>query len=160
MSLRTPISVVMTSPPVTVRDTDSVADARALMFEHRFHHMPVVDATGTLVGILSSNDLLRVGPPDFFARPRDVDDALRTKRVGEAMTTEVVSVRPVDSLERAAHLLELGSFHCLPVATEDGHVIGIVTSGDVIRYLARKVWEPSSPYTRPPGMMVRGHDSS
>ena len=144
----------MTAGVATVRETDTIANARKLMFERRIHHLPVVDERDVLVGILSTNDLLRVGPHDHFARPRDVEEAMAGKAVAEVMTTDVVSVRPTDTIERAASLLELGTFHALPVATEAGKVLGIVTTGDLIRYLVRKAWEPSPPFARVPGAMI------
>jgi CBS-domain-containing membrane protein len=159
MTLRASVSRVMTADVATVREADALSDARALMFERRIHHVPVVDDGGVLVGILSTNDLLRAGPHDHFARPRDVEDALATRTVGEIMTADVVSVRPTDTIERAASLLELGTFHALPVATEEGKVLGIVTTGDLLRYLARQAWEPDSPHARPSGVMI-GNDGS
>jgi acetoin utilization protein AcuB len=150
----------MTADVATVRETDAISDARAAMFEHRIHHLPVVDEHGALVGILSTNDLLRAGPPDHFARPRDVEEAFGDRTVAEIMTTDVVSIRPTDTIERAAKLLEIGSFHALPVATEEGKVLGIVTTGDLLRYLARQAWSPDPPFTRAPGVMIGNHGSS
>jgi CBS domain-containing protein len=144
----------MTADVATVRETDAVSEARALMFERRIHHLPVVDEAGALVGVLSTNDLLRAGPHDHFAKPSDVEAALEGKTIGEIMTVDVVSIRPTDTIERAARLLEMGCFHCLPVANDSGKVLGIVTTGDLIRYLAAKAWEPSSPFDRAPGVMV------
>lgn len=154
MSVRASVSRVMTAEVATVRETDPLSHARTLMFERRVHHAPVVDEAGRLVGVLSSNDLLRAGPHDHFARPRDVEDAFGGRTVREVMTTDVVSVRPTDTIERAADLLAMGSFHALPVATEEGRVLGIVTTGDLLRYLAREIWEPRSPLARPSGVMV------
>jgi CBS domain-containing protein len=144
----------MTADVATVREGDSISDARALMFERRIHHVPVVDEAEVLVGILSTNDLLRAGPPDHFARPQDVEEAFGSRTVGEIMTSDVVSVRPTDTIERAASLLELGTFHALPVATEEGKVLGIVSTGDMLRYLTQQAWGPDAPLSREPGVMI------
>jgi len=53
---------VMQGRPVTVRETDSVREAAALLSEGAFHGLPVIDAQGRLRGIVTSTDLIR-----FFA---------------------------------------------------------------------------------------------
>src|SRR5919107_3076797 len=120
----------------------SVAEALALCRERRVRHIPILEEE-RLVGIVSDRDLRdaspAVGDPE---RSR----ALRTIRVGEVMTREVITVDPQDSIENAAqqmYELKIGS---LPVVDEgavaDGgstvaeeEVLGIVTSSDVMRAL-------------------------
>ena len=55
---------LMTTPPVTIRPDDSLADAARLMHDRHVKRLPVVDQNGGLVGIVSRVDLLSV-----FARP-------------------------------------------------------------------------------------------
>ena len=55
---KTQIKKVMTESPVTIRPTDTVADALALMNNGHFRHLPVQDGT-TLLGIVSQRDLYR-----------------------------------------------------------------------------------------------------
>jgi CBS-domain-containing membrane protein len=50
---------LMTTPPITVAETDSVAVAARLMDTERVKRLPVVDEQGRLVGIVSRSDLLR-----------------------------------------------------------------------------------------------------
>ena len=50
---------VMTSPPITVRPDTPVAEIAALLIERRISGVPVVDASGRMVGIVSEGDLLR-----------------------------------------------------------------------------------------------------
>jgi CBS domain-containing protein len=54
----TPVRDIMTSPTVTVSPSDTVHHCMELMTEHRFRHLPVVDA-GRVVGILSIGDLVK-----------------------------------------------------------------------------------------------------
>jgi CBS-domain-containing membrane protein len=50
---------LMTAPPITVAEVDSVAVAARLMDTERVKRLPVVDADGRLVGVVSRSDLLR-----------------------------------------------------------------------------------------------------
>ena len=51
---------VMTANPVTIRDSDSIEDALQKMREHGVRRMPVVGERGDLMGVLSTDDILRV----------------------------------------------------------------------------------------------------
>ena len=57
-SRNTPVSEIMTSPPVTVSPSTTVHHCMQLMTEHRFRHLPVVES-GRVVGILSIGDLVK-----------------------------------------------------------------------------------------------------
>jgi CBS domain-containing protein len=56
---------LMTKPPVTVGPDEPVTSAARLMFDQRVKRLPVINANGTLIGILTRADVLRVyGRPD------------------------------------------------------------------------------------------------
>ncbi len=55
------VTEVMTSEPVTLKNTDPIKSAKKTMLEKGFRHMPVVDGYGNLVGILSLRDILKSG---------------------------------------------------------------------------------------------------
>jgi len=65
---------LMTHPAVTVRPTDSIEHAAQLMYNLRIKRLPVVDAGGGLVGVISRTDLLAV-----YDRP---DEAIREQIEG------------------------------------------------------------------------------
>ncbi|MEU4119898.1 CBS domain-containing protein [Kitasatospora sp. NPDC028055] len=69
---------LMTVPAVTVTEDASVAEAVAQIAEHSLHHLPVVDAGGRLVGLLSTHDLL-----DALRRE---DEAIRSEALAIALT--------------------------------------------------------------------------
>ena len=54
----TPVSDIMTAPAVTVTLTDTVRHCMEIMTQHRFRHLPVVEA-GRVLGILSIGDLVK-----------------------------------------------------------------------------------------------------
>lgn len=53
------LSDIMTADPVCLRTTQTVRDAANVLAEGAFHAVPVVDASGDLVGIVTSTDLIR-----------------------------------------------------------------------------------------------------
>lgn len=77
--------VMTTNPLCTVHATTSVEDAAGLLTRHRWTALPVVDEQGRLVGVVGEADLV----PD----PLDGRRSPRPRSVGEAMTTDVVTVR-------------------------------------------------------------------
>lgn len=54
---RTPVSEYMTTDVVTADAQDSIRDVADLMMEHGFHHVPVVDETEGVIGIITTTDL-------------------------------------------------------------------------------------------------------
>jgi len=58
-SAETEVWQIMSSPVVTVRPEDEVRHCMQLMTERRIRHLPVVDATGAMVGMVSIGDLVR-----------------------------------------------------------------------------------------------------
>ena len=55
----TPLSEVMSRPPITIRRSASLHDAIEAMVEHGCRHLVVVDRSGDLKGLLTSNDLVQ-----------------------------------------------------------------------------------------------------
>jgi CBS domain-containing protein len=58
-SADTPVAEIMNTPVVTVREDDGVRHCMELMTARRIRHLPVVDESGTMVGIISIGDLVR-----------------------------------------------------------------------------------------------------
>jgi len=55
----TPLSEAMSQPPATIRRSASLRDAIEAMVEHGYRHLVVVDRSGDLKGLLTSNDLVQ-----------------------------------------------------------------------------------------------------
>src|SRR5258708_5909848 len=58
-SKKTTVQEIMISPPLTISPGCSVDEAMRIMTEHRVRHLPVVDAAGTVLGIVSIGDLVK-----------------------------------------------------------------------------------------------------
>jgi acetoin utilization protein AcuB len=114
----------MTGNPKTVSPDDTLSAAAAIMREHRFNHLPVVEE-GRMVGILTDTDLrnasLESGEGPGGNRP-----------VRDVMRTEVWSVTPEDSLEDALLVISQQKFGALPVLDGD-RLVGILTKMDLLR---------------------------
>ena len=117
----------MTVAPVVIGSDRTLDEARRLMRERGIRHLPVVDA-GALVGLVSQRDL-------YLAETlRGVDPATDTVR--EAMIAEPFAVGPEAPLAEVADAMaerRLGSV----VVVDRGSVIGLFTTVDALRSLAR-----------------------
>jgi CBS domain-containing membrane protein len=138
------VSFVMTAEPlITVDVSDPLSAVRRLFAEHSIHHVPVLQKN-KLVGIISSTDLLRFGIPveeglpeanarrGFAVGDAEVDADFR---IEEVMEPHLVTLHPKDSLLRAAQLLAQEHFNSLPVVDEQGELVGILTTRDLLRFL-------------------------
>jgi CBS domain-containing protein len=67
---KVPVSELMTTPVETASPQTSPGDALASMLEHHFRHLPVVDSSGRLRGVLSIRNLLQ-GQMEELRRQRD-----------------------------------------------------------------------------------------
>jgi CBS domain-containing protein len=135
MKHNVPVHEIMSAAPVTVHEKQKVSDAHRLIVERKIHHVPVVSGQ-RLIGIISANDLLRVSWGDVNRQdPRMVDALLDTLTIRDVMQEDVVTVRPHETVRRAAELLAQGEYHSLPVVDDDEQLVGLVTSTDVIKYL-------------------------
>ena len=135
MKKNEPITHVMTANPICIARNESVSAARHLINEKGVHHLPVVDGD-KLVGILTSNDLLRVSFGEFGNQDgRSLDAILdHTYSIADVMNESPVSIEKSGTIRDAARILAVGDFHSLPVVDGDT-LVGIVTSSDLIRHL-------------------------
>ena len=135
MKQNEPVSKIMTSELKTVHVGQKLSEARHVLAESKFDHVPVV--TGQkLVGILSSGDVMRLTFDAGSADERSMDAVLDHQFTIEGtMTKKLVTIKASDPIRHAAKLLVDGPYHCLPVVDDGEKLLGLVTSTDLIRYL-------------------------
>ena len=121
---------VMHSPVQTVRPEQSLAAAARLLQEGGYHHLPVVNDSQQLCGILSDRDLLR-----YIANHPGTDPA--TVAVGTVMTARVISVAAETEIRVIAEVMCSQRISALPVVAEDSRLTGIVTRSDILRTLVQ-----------------------
>ena len=142
---------VMVRDVVTVHPETDVADAVKLLAERDVSALPVVDAQGTLVGIISEADLIhRVEIGTEKHRPRLLESLTGAttlaadfakshgKKVGEIMTTGVVTATEDASLAEIASLFERHRIKRVPIV-RDGQVVGVVSQSNLIQALASTI---------------------
>jgi IMP dehydrogenase len=109
--------------PITIRPDQTLADARALMERHNISGIPVTEAGGRLVGILTNRDVR------FAENPR--------QPVAELMTHEnLVTVGPGVSQEEARRLLHQRRIEKLLVVDDARRCIGLITVKDIEKAVA------------------------
>ena len=130
---------IMTSPVVTVRPDDEVTRAAALLTERGFSALPVCDADGELVGIVSEADLIEnryPGAPNTTADDSSAAPQRPGRTIGDVMTSPVVGVSHDADVAVVAEVMLGGHRRCVPIV--DGtRLVGVVTRRDVLRVLAR-----------------------
>lgn len=122
-----PISHVMTTNVKTVQINQKISEVLRILSENQIHHVPVIDGR-KLVGIISTTDIIRLNITVSTA------DGWSIERV---MKKNLVTIEIRDTVRKAAQLMSDGIFHSLPVIDKDGHLVGIITSTDLIRYLVK-----------------------
>jgi len=115
------IDSIMITNLITVREDDILEFAHTLMQWNSFHHLPVENAVGEIVGMISARDIERA-----HADGSPVDDAL----VSDFMTADVIAVSPETALDKAEKLMHVNDLGSLPVV-RDNRVIGIITANDI-----------------------------
>jgi acetoin utilization protein AcuB len=134
---------VMSKQPITIDPEASLATAIALMREKEIRHLPVVDHTGHLAGIITDRDLRSAAlapalgeflPVGLRRAVAGAAEMLQELRVKDAMTWGVVTTRPDASVAEAGAVMFERRVGSLPVR-ENGKLVGIVTERDIFKAL-------------------------
>ena len=132
-----PVHQVMTTAPVTVNPMTTVTELLALFDRHDFNAFPVVAPDGTLRGIVSKLDVLRLLHPDEHFRLPDAK-VIGATRVAEIMRPGILTVEGEDPVVAAAELMVSTGRRSLPVVRRGSgwpKLVGIVSRGDLLRGL-------------------------
>jgi CBS-domain-containing membrane protein len=122
---------LMTTDVITVSPQTGIRDAARLMFRNRVSGLPVVTLGGTLTGIITEADFLRLeverqeGGTDFG------------EDVGAVMSAGVVTTGPDTSIYEAAKIMTFQEIKRLPVVDEEQHLLGIISRADIVSIFTR-----------------------
>ncbi len=115
----------MSHTPITIRDDTVYWKAFDIMKEKDLHHIPVVNESSAVVGILARRDL-QIAAQHFKEVPVDVS---------EVMHSPVVTISPDKPLSEAAKQMIEKRIGGLPVLDSDDQMVGILTETDLLRAL-------------------------
>ncbi len=125
----------MTRNPISIKPDDKVDTAAALLKEHKIRRLPVVE-NGKLVGIVTDKDLMRVSPSAATTLSRyEINSLLAKISIREIMSDKVISVNENAPIEEAALLMSMNKIGGVPVTTDVGAVVGVITETDIFNAL-------------------------
>jgi CBS domain-containing protein len=136
----------MTRRPATIEEGAPLEDAAAMMAEGGFRHLPVLDAEGRLVGMLSERDLRARLGTDVERFVDAAPDAL-AQTAGSAMTPDPIALGPRSTLGEALEVFADERVGAVPVVDEGERVVGIASYLDLLGFLRARegVGAPSAP---------------
>ena len=132
-ALSKPLSQVMVTELVTCSSDDEVDNVWRLMQERSFAGLPVVKK-GKLIGMVTQKDLLDSGGvfPAFEAKRGRFK---APPKISSVMQTSIISLKPADTIRKAAELMLEKNIGRVPVVNSEGKLIGMVDREDVARAL-------------------------
>jgi CBS domain-containing protein len=143
------VAVLGPAEPVCLSETDTVQEAIERMLARRQAGVLVVDAGGRLVGIFTERDVL--------TRVAGQGREARRTLLGEVMTRDPEALRPGDRVAYAVHCMSVAGYRTVPLVDATRRPVGVVTVGDVIRWLAGLF--PEAVLNLPPGdALKRPHE--
>lgn len=117
---------VMSEFIVTIKKNQTVQDAAKKIWENSFNHLAVVSDTGELVGILTAWDISKAVAENVF------------DSVESVMTKKVLTCAPNEPVDLAARRLDRYGVSAMPVIDTQNRVLGIITSDNISKLLARR----------------------
>lgn len=158
-------SEIMQKDVVTLDSQAPISEAVKIFEEYHITGAPVVDSTGRALGVLSLVDIARddhvqsgriqserheyylanpleeemddslFGDEDIFAKEDFSSSVIGEQRVEDWMTPKVISVDPSTNLKKVCELMASENIHRVLV-TEESSVLGILSTFDIVRFLA------------------------
>jgi CBS domain-containing protein len=118
---------IMDRKVVSVAESDAITTAAEKLLKGETNHIPVLDAAGKLVGIVTTYDVSKaVLHPEKGRLVRDI------------MTKKVIRASPDEAVDIAAQKLERYNISALPVVDAHGQVVGMLTAIDLGKLFGRR----------------------
>lgn len=121
----------MTTDVITVSSETGIRDAARLMFRNRVSGLPVTTSDGTLAGIITEADFLRLE----VERQEGVTELGET--VGDVMSPGVVTTGPDTEIYDAAKMMTFRDIKRLPVVDDESRLLGIISRADIVSVFTR-----------------------
>ncbi len=122
---------LMTTDVITVSRETGIRDAARLMFRNHVSGLPVTASDGTLCGIITEADFLRM-EVDRYEGASGIGET-----VGDVMSEGVVTTGPETEIYDAAKMMTFQDIKRIPVVDEDGRLLGIISRADIVSVFTR-----------------------
>lgn len=124
---------LMSTPVFSLKENDSLYNARSLMDLQRIRHIPIVTVDNVFSGLITHRDILSATISQLAEvdpeTQKEIDSGIL---INEIMRTDITTIDENSSLKSAAQLLLNHKYGCLPVV-HDNILIGILTEADFLR---------------------------
>ncbi len=118
----------------TTQPDANLASLRQVFSQARFQHIPVVDSTDKVVGIVSVKDYFKqLSPVMDAASDQAISLFLKTRKVQQVMVFPVITVQASLTLRAAAAMLLEHNISCLIVTDNHNRLLGLVSWKDIIK---------------------------
>ena len=125
----------MSNPAIVAPETMTLPETRRLMRQQGIRRLPVVDADGQLVGIVTEGDINRVSDSHVTdVRDFNLYHRIADLPIHDVMTHDVVTVSPDTSIGEVAQQLLDHRIGGVPVI-EKGRIVGVITESDLFRVI-------------------------
>lgn len=137
------VKEIMTKDVVTVMPDISLKELAGVLAKHRINGVPVVSRNGTLVGVITMTDLLKIlRDINYWDNVEKVEPGIGVKEallkekehatVEKKMTTAIITVSEEDDIERVMELMCTHKIHTIPV-TRESKLIGVIGATDILK---------------------------
>lgn len=128
------VKAFMTPVVVTVREDQSMLEAREIMRGKKLNSLPVVDDLKRVRGIITAEDIGKASPSDASTLSRyEANYLLGRLKVRDIMSRMVITVDAEDTIEYVAYKLYKHKVNALPVVDENNKLVGIISQTDIFR---------------------------
>ncbi len=126
----------MTRKVFTLRIDKKLIVAKDIMEWAHVRHVPVINPTGEVVGMVSHRDLLAASISSVSRRLGDLErkQHLWTIEIERVMRSPVITIGPGATVQEAARIMRSRKIGCLPVI-EDKKLVGIITDYDLLGFV-------------------------
>jgi len=131
---------IMTEKLLTASHSTTLEQAHRIMETNHIHHILVVDSHDKLAGIISDRDIKKFASPFAGSGLETLNDkATLSLPVEKIMSRETVTIAPQKTVKACIAKLIENNINSLPVIDDDGSLLGIVTSKNILEYLHKEL---------------------
>jgi acetoin utilization protein AcuB len=125
----------MTRKVITVGPETGIFEAQELMAESNIRHLPVIEADGRLVGIVTDRDIRSALPYEFFKKhpSQEEKEKFSKLQIKDIMSRNPITISPTYTIQDALLMIQDAKVGALPVVDEENRLTGIISVRDLLR---------------------------